>query len=415
VTPDLAEAARRAARRYGTPLQLTDLARLDADARAVRDAFGDPWIRLYALKANGLPAIAGRLPTAGFGATAVSRGELDLARRAGFAPGSVALEGIGKTDAELRAVVRAAAAGTPYLWTSLETPEEAGRLAALARAAGVRPDVLVRVNPEVAPETHAGLAVGAPASRFGILPDELPELVAAGGGTDGPLAWRGLHLHVGSQLGAVDAWRAAFRRVLRLLALQRGAGPGWDTLDAGSGFPADHAGDGNVPPIALFARAAAEELAALPAGARPARCAIEPGRIVVAASGTLVARVLHVRERTPRIVILDAGMTELIRPALYGAVHPIVALTSRGRPVDPDDVPRTRVRVDGPVCESTDRLGMADLPPLVRGDLVAIGMTGAYGSAMASRYNGRPAPPEIGWDGGGLHVLRRRGRVGALP
>lgn len=415
VTPSLADAARRAAHRLGTPLVLTDLPRLHADAEAVRAAFPDPWLRLYALKANGLPALIRGLPGRGFGGTAVSRGELSLAARAGFDPALTALEGIGKGTTDLRAAVTAAKRGEPLLWTSLESADEAAALARMATGAEVRLDVLVRLNPSVQPETHGGLAVGAAGSKFGVLADELPEVIAAGGGADGPLRWRGLHVHVGSQLGAVDAWRAAFRATLRLLTLQRGGLPDFDTLDAGSGFPVDHGLGGSVPSIDRFAAAAVAELAALPPDTRPARLAIEPGRAVVAASGWLVGRVLHVRERDPRLVVLDAGMTELLRPALYGAQHPLLALTSLGRPVAPGTGATTTVRVDGPVCESTDRLGLAPLPPLARGDVVAIGVAGAYGSAMGSTYNGRPRPPEVGWDGERLVVLRRRGSLAALP
>jgi diaminopimelate decarboxylase len=422
VTPALAAAAVLAARRVGTPLLLTDLPRLHADAVAVAAAFPEPWLRLYALKANGLPALIRALPPLGYGATAVSQGELVLAARAGFDGSRTALEGIGKGAAELRAAVARSRAGSPLLWTSLESADEAAALACLAARADVRLDVLVRLNPAVQPETHGGLAVGAAISKFGVLAEELPEVVAAGGGASGPLRWRGLHLHVGSQLGAVDSWRTAFRAGLRLLTLQRGGLPDFDTLDIGSGFPVDYgseappAGGGGVPSIDRFAAEAEAELGALPSGTRPARLAIEPGRAVVASSGWLVGRVLHVREREPRLVVLDAGMTELIRPALYGAEHPFVALTSRRRPApDPDGPETALVRLDGPICESTDRLGAADLPPLVRGDLVAVGVAGAYGTAMASTYNGRPRPPEVGWDGERLVVLRRRGSLAALP
>jgi diaminopimelate decarboxylase len=129
-----------------------------------------------------------------------------------------------------------------------------------------------------------------------------------------------------------------------------------------------------------------------------------------------VARVLHVREREAgRQVVLDAGMTELIRPSLYGAEHPITTLTSGGRATDGSGEATSLARIDGPICESTDRLGMAELPRLVRGDVVAIGVAGAYGSSMASSYNGRPRPPEIGWDGGRIVVLRRRRGLASLP
>jgi diaminopimelate decarboxylase len=374
----------------------------------VRAAFPDPWIRLYSLKANGLPPLVREISAAGIGANAVSAGEISLAQRADVASRRTALEGIGKTAVEFEVAADMAAGGTPLLWVSLESAEDAAALAAAVAERRVRQDVLVRVNPQVAPETHHGLAVGAPASKFGVNPDELPAVIEAGGGARGPLRWRGIHLHVGSQLGAVDAWRSAFRVGLRLLELQRAKLRSFDTLDVGGGFPVAYDDDPNtVPALSRFAEEAAAELAAIPEAARPRRLAVEPGRAIVAASGWLVGRVLHVRRREPPIVVLDTGMTELIRPALYGAVHPMVAIDKQG--------PAITVRVDGPVCESTDSLGSTELPELERGDLVAIGLAGAYGSSMFSTYNGRPRPPEIGWDRGRLTVLRSRGRTAALP
>jgi diaminopimelate decarboxylase len=353
------------------------------------------------MKANSLPALVREVARAGFGVSAVSSGELELARAARVAPGSTALEGIGKTSADLGRAARMAAAGEALLWVSLESAEDAAALAEL----DVPMDVLVRVNPSVVPETLGALAVGAAASKFGVLPEELASVIEAGGGAAGPLRWRGVHLHVGSQLGAVDAWRSAFRMALRLMSLQRAELPNFDTLDAGGGFPVDYGEPGSVPSAAVFAAAAAEELAAMRADARPARLAVEPGRAIVAGCGWLVASVLHVRQRDPLIVVLDAGMTELIRPALYGAEHPMFALTSLGEPVDVAAGGGATVQAHGPICESTDRLGDARLPPLQRGDLVAIGVAGAYASSMFSSYNGRPRPPEVGWDGTNLRRL----------
>ena len=344
------------------------------------------------------------------GANAVSAGEITLAQRADVPAGQTALEGIGKTTRDMELAADLAARGTPVLWVSLESAEDAAALAlALAAATrGVKQDVLVRVNPQVAPETHHGLAVGAPASKFGVTADELPAVIEAGGGARGPLRWRGIHLHVGSQLGAVDAWRSGFRVGLRLLELQRAKLRSFDTLDAGGGFPVAYGDDpAAVPPLSRFAEEAAAELALLPEAARPKRLAVEPGRAIVAGSGWLIGQVLHVRRREPPIVVLDTGMTELVRPALYGAVHPMVSLSNDGKALN--------VRVDGPVCESTDTLGEADLPALERGDLVAIGMSGAYGSSMFSAYNGRTRPPEVAWDKGRLTVLRSRGRTASLP
>ncbi len=358
------------------------------------------------------------MPERGYGANAVSSGELALARRAGFQVESIALEGIGKTPADLRQAVRLAAAGTPLRWVAIESADEAGALAAAVGAArrtsgaaqDLRLDALIRLNPSVRPETMRGLAVGASDSKFGVTDEELAAVIEAGGGPDGPLRWRGLHVHVGSQLGAVDAWRTAFRIGLATLRLHRARLEDFDTLDIGSGFPVL---DAASPTPAHFAAAAAEALSEL-AGDRPLRLAVEPGRAIVARAGWLLARVLHTRDRERRRIVIDAGMTELIRPALYGARHPIMALTSLGRPVD-DAVPVATVEVDGPICESTDALGSAPLPPLRRGDLVVIGWAGAYASAMASSYNGRPRPPEITWDGDRVRLLRRRGSVSLLP
>ena len=404
-----------AAGRFGTPLYLYDISALLADARAIEEAFPDPWIRLVSLKANGLPQLLRHVSSLSLGASAVSRGEMSLAARAGFPPERTALEGIGKTTADLRAAVRLAQSGTPLLWVSLESAEEAAELSRMARR-GPRIDVLVRINPRVQPETHRGLAVGASESKFGVLAQDLGDVVAAGGGPIGPLRWRGIHLHVGSQLGAVDAWRSAFRLGLRLLGLQRAALPDADTLDAGSGFPIgyDLTGEDSVPALSLFATAAREETAAIPSDARPRRLAIEPGRALLGRSGWLLGRVLHVRQRESPSVILDCGMTELLRPALYGAEHPIIALTSLGSPVDAGAA-LARVTVDGPICEATDRFGHFELPPLARGDLVAIAKAGAYGSSMSSRYNGRPRPAEVAWDGQCLELLRRRASERSLP
>ncbi len=202
------------------------------------------------------------IATEGVGANAVSSGEVALAERAGVAPRRTALEGIGKTSRDFAMAADMAARGTPLLWVSLESPEDAAALAAEMTSHGVRQDVLVRVNPQVAPETLRGLAVGAPASKFGVLPEELTAVIEAGGGPRGSLRWRGIHLHVGSQLGAVDAWRSAFRVGLRLLELQRARLRSFDTLDAGGGFPVAYDDDlDSVPPLARFAEEAATELA----------------------------------------------------------------------------------------------------------------------------------------------------------
>ena len=409
-----ADALRLAARRYGTPLYLTSVPALTAAADELREAFPDPWLRAFSLKANDVPAVVRRLAEAGLDANVVSGGEWAAARSAGLPSARITLEGVGKTASDLRAAVRATAEGDPLRWVAVESPEELDALVRLAARAGLgrggRPalDVLLRLNPDVAPETQAGLAVGRASSKFGM--DET-ELTAAVAGLEpgGAVRPRGIHLHVGSQLGAVDAWRDAVRRGLALLALLGSNRPELDTLDVGGGFPVGD--DGTVPTPARFAQEVAQLLNALPADRRPAHLAVEPGRFLVAKAGWIVASVLHVRDRRDgeRVVVLDAGMTELIRPALYDAWHPIEALTSLGERAGTSTV--SPARVDGPVCESTDTFGIRQLPALRRGDLVAIGWAGAYAASMGMTYNGRPSPPQVLLEADGTFTLgRRRGR-----
>jgi diaminopimelate decarboxylase len=387
----------------------------------VTSAFPDPWVRQFSLKANDTPAIVRLLGERGFGANAVSRGEWEVARRAGIANERVTLEGVGKTDADLRAAVRAWRSGEPLRWLSIESADEVeaiervglGRASPPPRRRGTADDgfdVLLRLNPEVVPETHAGLAVGSGGSKFGMTETELSRAVDRL--ADGPIRARGIHIHVGSQLGAVDAWRDAVRRALALLALIRGSRPDFDTLDVGGGFPVASIGTPSPSPE-RFAREIPALLDGIPADRQPSRWAIEPGRALVARAGWLLARVLHVRDRGGRQVVIDAGMTELIRPALYGALHPIVALTSLGRPLEATTaVAPERARVEGPICESTDTLGDHPLPPLRRGDVVAIRDAGAYAASMASTYNGRRKPRQVLLVPDGRLVLAGRG--GAL-
>jgi diaminopimelate decarboxylase len=418
--PQIAEALRAAARRFGTPAYVTDVVTIDAAAAALARAFPNPWIRQYSVKANDVPAVIAAVCGASGspGANVVSRGEWAAASAAGVPNARITLEGVGKTDADLRAAVRAARNGDGPLWLAVES---VGELAVLARLAASpapdrRIDVLLRLNPDVSPETHAALAVGRGASKFGLTETELTEAVD-GYATSPGLRLRGIHLHIGSQLGAVDAWRDGVRRALALVALVRGGLDDFDTLDVGGGFPVPPFGEPGPEPE-RFARELPALLATIPADRRPRRLAIEPGRFLVARAGWLVARVLHVRDRTGRQVILDAGMTELIRPALYGARHDVVGLTSLGRPVDDGGAATADpepVDVHGPICESTDALGEHRLPPLRRGDLVAIRDAGAYGASLSSTYNGRPRPPQVLLAGDGALALgRRRGSQPAL-
>lgn len=420
--PLIAGALRTAARRFGTPAYVMDAVSIERAGAELASAFPDPWVRQYSVKANDVTAIVARLAAAGLGANVVSRGEWAIARRAGVPNARITLEGVGKTDADLRAAVQAAAAGDQPLWIALESADEVAMLRTLAERAGLgragRPtlDVLYRLNPDVTPETQRVLAVGLGSSKFGMSDTELAEAVS-NVGDRGPIRVRGIHVHVGSQLGAVDAWRAAVRRALALLALLRGGRPDFDTLDVGGGFPVFPIGQ-PAPDPARFARELPALLEEVPAERRPTRLAIEPGRYLVSRAGYLVASVLHARERGGRQVVVDAGMTELIRPALYGAHHVVVALTSGGQPLlrwDAAGPGAAPTRVEGPICESTDALGTHPLPTLRRGDLVAIRDAGAYAASLSSTYNGRPRPPQVILEPDGrLTLARRRGTAAAL-
>jgi diaminopimelate decarboxylase len=409
--PALRPAFQAAADTCDTPLYVTDLQTLDRCAAEVESAFPEPRLRQYSLKANGLPALVRRLARRGWGGNIVSAGEWRLARRAGLPNAGVSFEGIGKTDTELRAVARAALDGQPLRWLSVESADELQALSRLCRNLGAgrrgRPsvDVLVRLNPQVEPETTAGLAVGRMSSKFGLTAGEVRQLSLAGVFDDPGICLRGVHVHVGSQLAGVQAWTGGARAALEIWAqLRERWGDHVDTVDFGGGFPP---GVPTAPAPAVFRRAL-DDLVADDKLALPPRVAIEPGRYVVAAAGWILARVLHVRCRGSRQqAVIDAGMTELIRPALYGARHPVHLVSSRCPQPE-----LLETAVEGPVCESSDTLGLHRLPALRRGDLVAISGSGAFASCLASRYNGRPRPAEVFIrPGGDLELAHARERV----
>jgi diaminopimelate decarboxylase len=421
-----------AAAAHTTPLFLTFEERLDEAAHALESAFPDPWIRSYSLKADPLPWIIELLSRRGWGANCVSVGEIAAARSAGVQNGSITLEGIGKGDEEFEAVISAATSGAPFRWIAVESLDEVHALTAAFKEHRARDcettGVLVRLNPSIEPGTHVGLAVGRGSSKFGADRTELRAAAKAIMDSEVPLQLIGIHLHAGSQLQDLRQWQVAVERSLaaydELLSLRlirpevhelRG------TLCVGGGEPISLEPVGGIlatPSAEDFQRAA--DLAWLSArGVTPPRRAIEPGRALVAEATMLIARVLHVRRRHETIrgplalsgsgesactqqVILDAGMGELIRPALYGARHPI-------HPIQPDSNASTPTAVHGPICESTDAFGAHLLPiGIERGDLVAIAGAGAYADAMWSPYNSRPRPARLLSAGETIQVVRER-------
>ncbi len=331
----------------------------------------------YALKANGLPAIARALREAGLGADAGSLGELELARACGFPVGARTLSGNGRTPEEAAWVAQHGVEAV-----SADHPGELDLLQAHASRAGVRLRVALRVNPGIVAGGHRHIETGHSASKFGMSARQALE--AWRGHARWPsLTLDGVHLHLGSQIVDGAPYLAAARMALDLVAECERNGHPLASVNLGGGFGVDH--DGGAGELDL--RAMADDIRALP-GSLGVRWCFEPGRWLVAAAGTLVAEVLWDKRRDDadgehRFVVLAAGMNDLLRPALYGARHRIVALSvGDGEPTAADVV--------GPVCETSDKFASGEpLPSMQTGDLVAILDCGAYGAVMSSGYNGR--------------------------
>jgi len=376
------------AARFGTPLYVYSRQQLQANYRRVREAFDPLGAQVrYSVKANSNGALLRLLREWAAGFDVVSGGELYRSLRAGADPRTIVFAGVGKTEAELRFAV---AAGVG--WINVEAREELAALEAIAAEVGARPQVALRLNPALDADTHRHIATGGYRSKFGVDLDEAERLLA-GAARFAHLDLAGLHVHVGSQLASPDATVVAVGKALVLIDRYR-----LRMLDVGGGFPVDYrSGAGSPPDPSAFAQALAPLLRD-----RRLELLIEPGRSIVADAGLLLARVLNVKSRAGRqIVVVDAGMTDLIRPALYEAYHPIVPLAARG-----DSIPSDVV---GPVCESADAFATdRPLPPLQPGDLLAITHAGAYGYVMASNYNSRPRPAEVLIDGASATLIRRR-------
>lgn len=345
----------------------------------------------YAVKANANLALLRLLARLGSGFEVVSGGELTRVLRAGGDAASVAFSGVGKTRAELVFAVRQG------VLLQVESADELDALQAVAAEAGERARFTVRVNPDVTVDTHHHIRTGHDASKFGLPVGLARELLErAAGGAYPNLDAVGVQVHVGSQLPDPSGMADGAKVGLDVLQAGRAAGLQMDLLHVGGGFPVAYDG-GHVPGPEVFARALEPVLA--DAGVR---VAVEPGRALTARAGVLVAQVLYRKHRAAgRMLVLDTGMQHLMRPALYQAQHRFKPLEA-GEPAGPTELV-------GPICESTDVLGVSDeLPDLGPGGLVAILDAGAYGMTMASNYNSHPRPPEIVVEQGVARVARRR-------
>ena len=383
----------RIAADVGTPTYVYSLRALRTAYRAYDQALAPvPHVVCYSVKANGTLAVLRAFAREGSGFDIVSGGELFLARRAGADPQRIVFSGVGKTRDEM---AQALAAG--ILMFNVESPAELETLEQVAAAAGRRAPVSLRVNPDVDPQTHPYISTGMKKSKFGIDIDaalaiyeraaRLPHLEVVG-----------VDCHIGSQLTSVTPFADALARVRELVVRLRERGISLRYLDIGGGLGITYRDE--QPPTA------AEYCAALIAGTcgLDVTLLVEPGRSLVGNAGVLLTRVLYLKNGPAKsFVIVDAAMTGLIRPSVYGSYHEISPLAR------PRSGEARVVDVVGPVCESTDFLAQdRTLPPLAADDLLAVMSAGAYGFAMASNYNARPRAAGVLVDGDRYAVIRER-------
>ena len=381
------------ATRFGTPLYTYDAGAIAARYREVEDAFRDYTHRLhYALKANSTLGIARLLRSLGAAADANSVGEIDVALRAGFTPAEIVFTGVGKTEAELE---RAISLGLRSI--NAESEGEIERIDAIATARGVKARVAVRVNPDIDAKSHPHISTGLKSNKFGVAIADAREMCLRMRGRSG-VQIVGLHSHVGSQITQLEPLRRAAEALVALAAELRDAGVAVEHLDIGGGLGIAYEGQ-RVPTAAEYAASV------LPIVRESGlNLILEPGRFLVAQAGMLVTRVVDIKPQAggKLFVIVDAGMTELMRPMLYGAYHRIEHALAVDRPAAICDIV-------GPICETTDTLGKdRSLPRPEVGDLLVVFDAGAYGAVMASNYNRRPMPAEVLVKDGEATVIRRR-------
>ncbi len=393
--------------RVSTPAYVYDLDGIAAEAGALRGAFGDlPHLVAFAVKANSAGPIIRALRAEGAGADVVSGGELDLVLACGVPPEDIVYSGVAKSDAELDRAIAAGPSG--ILSIQAESVEEIPRIDARARAAGRVARICMRINPGIEAETHSYIATGHDEAKFGIPRSEI------GLGIEAILAAKSVQLvgvssHIGSQLTTLDAYVSAARMLLTTasaceVAVTSAGRPAFELVDFGGGFGIDY-GSGCEARPEDFVRALVEEVRR--AGRDRTRTLVEPGRCLVGAHGALLSRVVMQKRARPgeqerRWLIIDAGMNDLLRPALYEALHRIEPIDVAPPPAG-GGVP---MRVVGPVCESSDDFGTHPMPEPAP-PAVVIRDAGAYGFTMASEYNGRGLPIEVFLRGGAIETILR--------
>ncbi|RKG51092.1 diaminopimelate decarboxylase [Corallococcus sp. AB011P] len=379
----------------GTPTYVYSTAALTERFQAVTEAFqGQKHLICYSVKANSNLAILGLFARLGSGFDIVSGGELARVKQAGGEPGRTVFAGVGKTPDEM-----AQALSQGLLLFNVESAEELEALDAVGRKLGKRAPFALRVNPDVDARTHRYISTGLKTSKFGVPFEEAVALYAKAKKLKG-LKALGLDCHIGSQLTRTAPMKAALSKVADLYVMLKARGHALEYLDVGGGLGITYSNE-TPPSPQEYARTVLNATEGT-----GATLLLEPGRALVGNAGVLLTRVLYRKPTEARtFVVVDAGMNDLMRPALYEAHHDLQPVVKRrGRDVEVDVV--------GPVCESTDVLARAR--PLVlprQDDLYAFMSAGAYGMSMASTYNSRPRPAEVLVDGAAWRVVRERERV----
>jgi len=394
--------------KFGTPLYVYSAATFREHYAAVRNAFGelDPLV-CYSIKSCGNIHLLRMLAELGSGMDVVSGGELHRAVTAGVDPSKIVYAGVGKTDVEIRQSLEAGIG-----WFNVESEAEFENISRLARAMGVTTHAALRVNPDVADaRTHAKTATGGKETKFGVDLARARRFFDAYGHDD-HVKLTAVHLHIGSPIYSPDPYVTAIKKGIQLIDDVRAAGYTVDTLDIGGGYAADYV-TGKSPAYTTYAEAIVPLLKD-----RGLRVILEPGRTIAGNAGILVTTVQYTKvsdSAAKTFVIVDTGMHHLLRPAMYDAFHFTWPTRVAAQHVPPSRTEQVELPglatadVVGPICETSDTLAKArDLPPVARGDRMAVFTAGAYGMVMASHYNAHPLPAEVLVDGDAVRLIRRR-------
>jgi diaminopimelate decarboxylase len=380
------------AARLGTPLYIYSARTLRRHYRVLSEAFkGTDSLICFAMKALSNLSILKLFGDLGAGFDIVSVGELMRCLRAGADPGKIVFSGVGKTDEEIEAALKA-----KILMINVESRPELHRVSAVAQRINLQAPVSLRVNPDLDPGTHPHISTGHRDSKFGIPLSQVNEYYAEARGLKN-LELAGLSTHIGSQITETAPFAEAGEKVAKIVAGLRAQGIALKYLDLGGGLGIPYQEEPPSP---------AQYSAALLGPLRNIglKIIIEPGRVLVGNAGILVTKVLYVKETdVKRFIVVDGAMNDLIRPVLYEAYHDIVPVVRRA------GGDRQTADVVGPVCESGDFFARErDLPAVDSGDLIAVMSAGAYGFVMASNYNSRPRAAEVLVEGTVAHVIRDR-------